>query len=108
VFNPILLLVEVAAAVARRLGDPERVLELSGALHDLPCQTLVPLDEVLLDRAIALAVTARLRGADAVYAAVAQRYGTTLVTLENQQLQRLPPLLRTAGPVDLLRELAAG
>jgi predicted nucleic acid-binding protein len=108
VFNPMLLIVEVAAAVARRLSDPERALELSSALRDLPHQTLVPLDEVLLGHAVALAVAARLRGADAIYAAVAQHYGTTLVTLDNQQLERLPPLLKTACPGDLLDSLVAG
>jgi len=35
-------------------------------------------------------------------------FNPNLVTLDNQQLQRLSPLLRTACPVDLLRELATG
>jgi predicted nucleic acid-binding protein len=42
--------------------------------------TLVPLDEALAERAATLAASARLRGADAVYGAVAYEYGTTLVT----------------------------
>ncbi len=107
-FCPTLLLVEVAAAVARAIDDADRAMALAEALRDLPNQTLVPLDESLADRAVALAASARLRGADAVYAAVAQQYDTTLITLDRQQLDRLPPLVSTALPADVLSEMEAG
>ncbi|MGD9145579.1 MAG: PIN domain-containing protein [Anaerolineae bacterium] len=101
-FCPTLLLVEVAAAVARVFGDAERAIALAGALRGLSNQNLVPLDDALADRATRLAARARLRGADAVYAAVAQQYGTTLVTLDRQQLDRLPPDIKTAQPTEVL------
>ena len=104
-FCPTLLLVEVAAAVARAFDDTDRAVTLAAALRGLPNQTLVPLDEALADRAAALAATARLRGADAVYAAVAQQHGATLITLDRQQLDRLPPLVSTACPADVLSEM---
>jgi predicted nucleic acid-binding protein len=107
-FCPTLLLVEVAAVVARTLDDTDRAMALAEALRGLPNQTLVPLDEALAGRAVALAATVRLRGADAVYAAVAQRYGATLITLDHQQLDRLPPLVSTALPADVLSEMEAG
>jgi len=56
---PILLLIEVVAAVARALDDADRAMALAAALHGLPNQTLVLLDEALADRAIALAALAR-------------------------------------------------
>jgi predicted nucleic acid-binding protein len=105
-FSPTLLLVEVSAAVARVWDDAGRAVALAQILHGLPNQILVPLDEALADRAIELAAKARLRGADAVYAAVAEQYGTTLVTLDRRQLDRLPPEVRTACPADVLRDLA--
>jgi predicted nucleic acid-binding protein len=95
-FCPTLLLVEVAAAVARALDDADRAVALATALRGLPNQTRVPLDEALVDRAVNLAAMARLRGADAIYGAVAQEYGTTLITLDRQQLDRLSPLVSTA------------
>jgi len=107
-FNPTLLVVEVAAAIVRNTGNAEQALALSTALLGLSHQTLIPLDDALTDRAAALAVAARLRGADPVYAAVAQAYGTTLVTLEIQQLERLSPVLRTIRPGDALAELESG
>jgi len=105
-FCPTLLLVEVAAAIARALDDTGCAVALATELRGLPNQTLVSLDEALADCAADLAATARLRGADAVYAAVAQQYGTTLVTLDRRQLERLPPLVKTARPADVLRAVA--
>jgi predicted nucleic acid-binding protein len=72
-----------------------------------PNQSLVPLDSAVARRAIDLAARLRLRGAGAVYAAVAQQYGTTLITVDRQQLERLPPEVRVARPADLLGEVGA-
>lgn len=105
-FCPTLLLVEVAAAIACVLDDIGRAVALAMELRGWPNQILVSLDEPLADRAADLAATARLRGADAVYAAVAQQYGTVLVTLDRQQLERLPPVVKTARPADVLRAVA--
>ncbi len=90
-FCPTLLPVEVAAAIARRMDDPHRAVALAALIRSWPHQTLLPLDGALADCAIALAAGLRLRGADAVYAAVAQQAGSTLITLDRQQLERLRP-----------------
>lgn len=103
-FSPTLLLVEVAAAVAAALGDARRALALVAALRGQPHQTFVALDQALASRSVELATALRLRGADAVYGAVAQELGTTLVTLDRRQLERLPPLVRTVRPAEVLGE----
>jgi predicted nucleic acid-binding protein len=101
-FCPTLLVVEVAAAVARALGETERATALVEVILGWPSQTLVLLDETMAERAAALAAAVQLRCADAVYGAVAEQYGTTLVTLDRQQLERLSPVVKTARPVDVL------
>ena len=98
------MVVEVTAAVARALDDVRRAIAMSEALRGWPNQTLVPLDEALMDHVVNLSANTRLRGADAVYAAVAQQYGTTLVTLDRQQLERLPLVVRAIRPSDALHE----
>jgi predicted nucleic acid-binding protein len=104
---PTLLLAETAAAVARALDDAEYAIRLGMMMKNWPEHTLVPLDGALVDRAIHIAATARLRGADAVYAAVAEQYNATLVTLDRQQQERLPPIVRVISPADAIRELDA-
>lgn len=52
-----------------------------------------------------LAAKQRLRVADAVHAAVAQRYGATLVTRDQQQLERLHPISPVLTPTAALAHL---
>jgi predicted nucleic acid-binding protein len=104
-FCPTLLVVEVAAAIARTLDDADRAVALAVLVRDWPNQTLVPLDSPLADLATDLAARWRLRGADAVYAAVARQHGATLVTLDRQQLERLSPEVRVVRPADVLGEI---
>ena len=105
VHSPTLLLVEVAGAVARVAGDPARGVALSRAIHELPGQIWISLDEVLAAQAAALAADQRLCGADAVYAGVASRHGSTLVTRDREQLDRLPPIVPTMTPEQALARL---
>nr|BAL56619.1 PilT domain-containing protein [uncultured prokaryote] len=107
VFSPTLLLVEVAAAVARVFNDPGQGMAVARALRGLPGQVWVGLDEGLAEEAARLAAEHRLRGADGVYAAVARRYGAALVTLDRQQLERLPPDLPVLTPAQALARLEA-
>jgi predicted nucleic acid-binding protein len=102
IFSPTLLLVEIAAAVSRVFDDADRGIALAEAIRFLPRQTWLPLDEALAQEAGMLAAKYRLRGADAVYAAVAQRSNAILITLDEQQLQRLSPVMDVRKPVDAL------
>ena len=62
---------------------------LSLALTRWPPLVMVPLDETLARQAMDVAERYRLRGNDAVYAAVALRFGTILVTPDRDQQERL-------------------
>jgi len=64
----------------------------------LPNVTSVILEAALVRQAVALAAQYGVRGADAVYAAVALQAGCTLVTLDNEQLARLAAVLPTRTP----------
>ncbi len=102
VVSPTLLLVEVAAAAARALDDATLAFELAQAVRLLPGQLWVPLDEELADEAAYLGAEARLRGADAVYAAVARRFGATLVTRDRQQVERLRAIMPVLTPEEVI------
>ena len=69
---PTLVLAEVAGAISRTRNDPVRAEAFVTTLGRLPNVTVVALDVALGDRARALAAQYGLRGAYAVYAAVAQ------------------------------------
>jgi predicted nucleic acid-binding protein len=88
VMVPTLLVPEIASAVARASGDSAGALQYADAAAALPNFTLVALTAAMARQAAELAATHRLRGADAVYLAVARRYGTTLVSRDDEQRAR--------------------
>ena len=72
-----------------------------------PHLVLVPLDETLADQAADAAAQHRLRGSDAVYAAVALRFGSTLVTLDREQRERVADVIPARLPAEALAEWTA-
>jgi predicted nucleic acid-binding protein len=85
---PSLLLAEVAAALRRLTEDEALARESAEALVELE---LVELHPLTLERAVAAASVAAelgLRGADAVYVALADERREPLITLDRQQLER--------------------
>jgi len=99
---PTLLLPEVAAAVSRGRDDADLARRFSANLRHLPHLFLVPLDQTLADQAADIAAQHRLRSSDAVYAAVALRFGSTLVTLDREQRERVAAVIPTCLPAEAL------
>jgi predicted nucleic acid-binding protein len=77
------------------------------ALSHLPNVTLVSLDAVLSQQSLALAAQHGLRGADAIYAAVALHTGSMLLSLDNEHHTRLKGIVSMRMPADLLPDLLA-
>lgn len=99
---PTLLLAEIASAVARASGDSAGALQYATATAALPHLTLVALTSTTARQAAELAATHRLRGADAVYVAVARRYGTTLVSRDEEQRSRGSAVVTCQTPEEAL------
>jgi predicted nucleic acid-binding protein len=106
IIEPMLVLAEVAGAISRTRQDPARALAFATALGQLPNVTIVPCDTALGQRALELAAQHGLRGADAVYAAVARHAACTLISLDNEHLTRLTNIVRVQTPEDALAELS--
>lgn len=106
---PTLLVPETAAAIAaaigRGRGDAELARAFVAALRRLPHLVWVPLDAVLAEQAAGLAAEHRLRGSDAVYLAVAARFGSTLLTLDREQRERVAPAAVARTPAEMLAEM---
>ena len=63
---------------------------------------MIPLDSTLAHQAADVAAQCGLRGSDAVCAAVALRFGSTLVTLDREQRERVAAVLTTRHPTEVL------
>jgi predicted nucleic acid-binding protein len=103
---PVFVLVEVAGALSRELRDPIRARLFVEALQSLPTISFVAFDDTVAAEAANLAADRALRGADALYVAVALRAGCQLVTLDNEMRIRAAPVVTARTPAEVLTEIA--
>ena len=104
VILPSLALVEIASAMARASDDAAGAVAFGAAIVSLAHVTVVPLTAAGAQQVAELAALHRLRGADAVYASVARRYGTTLVTRDEQQRARAAAVVPCLPPEAAMRQ----
>jgi predicted nucleic acid-binding protein len=93
---PSLVMAEVAGALTR-LDKPETVTWAIDHLTKVGVE-LIELDLIRARRAADVAAATRVRGADAVYLALAEERGDVLVTLDRQQRERGGALVEVREP----------
>jgi len=85
---PAFAVVEIACALARRLGDPVAARTLAiGGLSALRA-TELPMDSTFLAHATLSGTRQRLRGGDALYAAAAELSGNILISWDSEHRSR--------------------
>ncbi|MHB0876109.1 MAG: type II toxin-antitoxin system VapC family toxin [Anaerolineae bacterium] len=104
--EPTVLMPEIAAALVRGGVGVDAIAAFVVHLSERPDITLVALDTAESHRAAKVAAEQCLRGSDAVYVAVALRYGSTLVSLDRQQLDRAAAVVRALTPEEALAALS--
>ena len=95
---PTILAVEVAASITRRTGNLADAHAAAGQLYSLPFVRLAPMDQSLITEATDLSADLGLRGADAIYVALAKQLGIPLVTFDGEQLTRPAGVIITVSP----------
>jgi predicted nucleic acid-binding protein len=99
VFILLLIVLDVCgAAIARPTGDSLLSGRLVNLIKHFPGMTQVPLDLPLAFHAAEIAIENRLRGADAVYVAVAEDFEAVLVSWDEEMLERCPESVLAMSP----------
>ena len=98
IYLPIIALSEIAGSLARNSGNAEWAQRFIALLRQQAHIDMVVIDERLGYLAAALAAQQRIRGCDAIYVALAQMQGATLITLDQEQIQRKPAGLPVRTP----------
>jgi predicted nucleic acid-binding protein len=102
---PTLAPVEIAGAISRTRTDAGFGDRFARAVVAATNVVLLSLDRRLAQRAQALAAQRSLRGADAVYAAVALHTGGTLISRDTEHHSRLVGLVTVLTPEAVLATL---
>lgn len=97
---PALALTEVAGAIARRMGRPRMGKRVVQQLLETPHITIMPISQELAMSSAYIAADLRLRGADAVYVAVANQLGAPLITWDKEQMERSADHITAWSPLD--------
>ena len=105
--SPNLLLVEVAAAAARKTRISTEGVRIAQRVESFPWHRWYPLDSAITASATHLAVQLFLRGADSIYVSVAAAAKCPLVTLDQELLIRASPVTTVTTPSDWLRQHVA-
>lgn len=95
---PSILLTEVAAAIARRLRQPQMALHAASTISNLNLMRIIPMEAALMQEATGMAANLRLRGADAIYVATAKQLGIPLLTWDHEQLTKPVGVISTIQP----------
>ena len=103
---PWLAVVEASVAIGRRLGDADPAVRLAAELADMPGATFHPLDRTLALLAATMGAECRLRGADAVYAAVARKHRTCMITCDEELRSRTAGVIEALTPSEWLKKRA--
>lgn len=101
---PTLIFAEIAAGIARGRGDSELARNYVLEIAEFPHITTVAIDESLALESADLAARSRIRGCDAIYVAVAHRFGATLVTRDRQQRERAAGHVPVFTPAELVED----
>ena len=107
VVQPTFVIAEVAGALGRRRLPAPGIAAVLDRMRRLSTVTMIPLDEALAEEAAELAVTTQLRGGDAIYVAVARRYGGTLITVDDEQRLRAQSVVPVMLPAEFLAATGA-
>jgi predicted nucleic acid-binding protein len=95
---PTLFLAEVAGAMARQTGQTRLGLRAVTDILASPRIRLDALDRTLAEAAARHAASLPLKGADAVYVALAEQLGVPLVTWDREQLTRAASVIAVQTP----------
>lgn len=98
IFCPTLILSECVAAIARPTGDSILSRRLVSLIRHFPGMTLVALDKGIAAHAAEIAIENRLRGADAVYVAVAEDFDSALISWDEEMLKRSAETVLAMSP----------
>ena len=105
-YSPLLMEVEVLGSIARKTRNYAKINDAQKRMRSISRQIWIPLDNWLATEAARCATSFYLRGADAVYVATALSNNATLVTFDQEIIDRASSALPVLKPDEWLKTRA--
>ncbi len=96
--SPTMLVIETASSIARVTNRLTFATSAASQLYTIPFITLVPISQSLVDETVTVAAQYKLRGADAIFVALAKIRDIPLVSFDHEQLTRPANVIATIRP----------
>jgi predicted nucleic acid-binding protein len=93
-----MLVIETASGVARVTHQTVLGTQAASQIYTIPFIEIVPIDQDLVNETASVAAQFKLRGADAVFVALAKLKSIPLVSFDNEQLTRSASIITTVRP----------
>jgi predicted nucleic acid-binding protein len=88
---------EIASAISRGTGNPQYALDFCRELRLFSNFIFIPIDESISDLSVEIASKYFLKGADAIYVAVAYRYDVPLATFDEEQKKKASKIIKVVN-----------
>jgi len=98
VFLPEIIIPEITSGFLRAIDDSKVAYELALSFRDISNFFLVAIDSKLANLASWVVCKTNLKGADAIYIALAFDYNLELITLDKEQLEKGKKLIKVRRP----------
>jgi len=99
-FLPELLIPEVGCIVARMIKNPKLGVDFANSLREFTNFKFIPIDRHIADLSLKIGTLLFLRGADAIYVALAYNFNSTLISLDKEHLKKAKKLIKVIHPKD--------
>lgn len=98
VFLPEIVIPEITSGILRATMDEDFAFQFVNNLRSISNFLFVPVDSKLANLASWIICKTGLKGADAIYIALAFNYNLELISLDNDQLEKGKKLIRVQRP----------
>lgn len=96
--SPSMLVIETASGISRATNQSAVGAQAARQIYTLSFVQVAPLDQNLVNETADIAATYKLRGADAIFVALAKREAVPLVSFDHEQLTRPTAIIATIRP----------
>ncbi|MBU4299034.1 type II toxin-antitoxin system VapC family toxin [Patescibacteria group bacterium] len=100
IFLPEFVIPEVGCVITRMIKKPKLGIEFAKSLREFLNFKFIPIDRHIADLSLEIGSILYLRGADAIYVAVAYNFNSTLISLDKEHLKKAKKLIRVIHPKD--------